>query len=355
MIWYNNLNKVMAFLLFMACTGCGKKETVYEPPIFERHQQIDMEVINDTFMFSAASYMAVYDSILIVCDPYINPVIYLFNRHNGAFLKSAGIVGAGPGELITPVTFSLDHKREILHVYDAGKIAVIKFNIRDILNDTLSVGEETKLYKTLSIHSARYLKDSLFLAYGYPEGLFITAGNDESVNRKGLIPANPPDMAPKDWTRFLCSWSAAAVRPDGSKYVTATTLGGIIDVYSIDETGIKPSVSRFFYKPVYDMKQSLFAINTETVFGFCYLSATNDFLYATAHGKANPTEMPKTIWQFDWKANPVASYECNYSIENFTIDETARRVYAAVYDEEGELVLASGSLQSVPPVPASSK
>jgi hypothetical protein len=103
-----------------------------------------------------------------------------------------------------------------------------------------------------------------------------------------------------------------------------------------------------FYEPVYGLEPSLGAVMVtlidETVFGFYSLSSTDSFLYAAIYGKVNPTEQPKIIWKFDWEGNPVTTYNCNYSIDGFVVDEQTDQIYAFVYNTDGELALARGKM-----------
>jgi hypothetical protein len=330
--------------LCVCCIGCSSpiKKISYQPPIFEKQQQVNLEVINDSFLFRSITYMAIYDSLLIVCDPFIHPIITIFNKNDGSFLKSTGIVGHGPGELVTPVRFSLDYTKGILYVYDDGKRALISYSLQDVMNDSKIIGTETKITNPVNLKHASFLRDSLYLAAGGLQTAVTVCKMDDSEIKATLIPDNPLEMETNEWLGFLGIWSMDAVSPDGNKYVIATTLGEIMYSYLIHEDSIQLNAVKYFYKPVYDMKRSIIYLNDETLFGFTALCATNDYIYAADHAKVNPTELPREIHQFDWNGNPINTYNCNYNINTFAVDEIAHQIYVAVY-KEGELAIARGN------------
>jgi hypothetical protein len=343
-----NLNcKFIVFLLFLCLftISCSNKhEVTYQAPVFEKQQEVSFEIINDSFMFKTATYgLIVSDSLLILCDPFINPVIHLFDKESGLFLKSVGVTGHGPTELVTPVTFSFDHNNGIIYVFDAGKRAIVSYDIKSVMDDK-KISAKEKRVQNSTINRVHYLKDSLFIAYINSKGLTVSAFNENS-GENGFNSEAPPGITSKKWDYFLSSYTTSAVSPDGNKYVIATSYGGIMDIFSIENDEVKRYDRKNFYKFVYDEKEWLFVPDEKTIFGFYILSVTNNFIYATAFGIANPTETPKNIWKFDWKGNPVENYICDYNIENFVIDEPSGTIYAAVYNKDGELALAKGKIK----------
>jgi hypothetical protein len=161
--------KYSVFILFLCVyfISCNQpKEISYQPPVFEKQQQVDLEVINDSVLFRSVRFMTIYDSLLIVCDPFVNPIIHVFNKNDGRFLQSTGVVGQGPGEFVHPSQFSLDYTKGTLYVYDSGKMALISYRIQDIMNDSRTMGTETKITQPQNLKHAYYLRDSLYLASG---------------------------------------------------------------------------------------------------------------------------------------------------------------------------------------------
>jgi hypothetical protein len=286
--------------------------------------------------------MVVSNSLLIVYDPSIIPFVNIFHKETGVFLNSAGTIGPGPEELVRPGACSFDHKNKILYIFDAGKRSVFGFNITNIINNTHPVLDKNRIWEQTTISDIYYhLKDSLFIAYGYFDGLIVSTVYKSSY-RQTYMPDVPADIEPKEW-HTLMRMSSNTVSPDGSKFVSATILGGILDIYSIDRQGIKLKIRKNFYKPIYDTRQEyLVTHNDETFFVFYSLSSTDSFLYAAVYCEVHPMEQPKILWKFDWNANPVTAYNSVHNIRGFVADEQSQQIFALVYNTDGELALARG-------------
>ena len=137
------------------------------------------------------------------------------------------------------------------------------------------------------------------------------------------------------------------VSPSGDLYVAATAYGGILEICPIGEQGIGNPSYRYFYEPHVRQEGHVYTPTPETVYGFCHLSATDRFIYATAHGQKNPTAMPTTIWKFSLSGEPVAAYHCgDTSIESFTVDEERQEIYTVAYGENGEHLLGRISMNT---------
>jgi hypothetical protein len=341
-----NLSIIIAISLLFNCSG--KQKTVYQAPVFPNQEEIHFEIINDSFLVKGVSYMAICDSLLIMYSPSITPFVNIFNKETGVLLKSAGTTGQGPEELVNPCACSFDRKNKILYVFDAGKRSVFGFNITNIVQNTQPVLEQKRIWEQESIITNIYhLKDSLFIANGRIEELIVSTTH-ESGYRKTYMPDVPDGITPDEW-KSLLSRPTNTIKPDGSKYVSTSIIGGILDIYSIDNQGIKLETRKNFYEPVYGLEPGLGAVMVtfidETIFGFYSLSSTDSFLYAVVYGKVKPTEHSKLIWKFDWNGNPIITYNSNYGIEQFVADEQSQQIYAFVYNTDGEIALAKGKMR----------
>ena len=338
--------RIKFFVVALGCclVCCDKsKEVSYTPPVFESESDVFFEMLNDSVLLQSVRYMAVYDSLLIVCDPSLANAISIFSKNDGTFLKSTGLVGKGPGELVNPKTFSLNYKTGDLYVFDAGKMAIIRFNIDEILTENRLNGDDMRMPGIQSsMNNSYFLKDSLFIANDPRQGIVVSTMNEDSC-RSSIALKVPNGILPDEWIHFNAIWTTSTVKPDGAHYAQGTILGGILDIYSIDDERVGLSSEKYFYEPIYDRKGSVITFNDNTIFGFCTMYGTDDYLYATAHGKANPTELPRQIWQFDWAGNPIKSHNSNYNVYYFTVDEYSKQIYASVY-KDGELVIVKGAI-----------
>lgn len=338
-------NKLVGFFVLISFIGCANNKKIsYSPPVFEKQYRVKSTIINDSSVYSHAWNMLVYDSLLLLVDVNLEDNIYIFNRNTGTFLKSIGKKGAGPGELVNPENFTLDNVNGVLYVNDYDRKKILQYYLGNIMNEMQPTYNEIQLGgDVLNCSRINYLKDSFFVSNGFKDRLLVLSPSKiELINKN--VQHLPQLNADNEWYRYLSKYSTSLAKPDGKKYVTVTSLGAIMEIFSISEDKIELENTDYFYEPIFDLKNGSVLPNEQTIGGFAYLSVTDNYIYATIFGTVNPVKRPHIIWKFDWKGNPIASYETEHEIVCFTIDEASEQVYASVY-KDGEQVLAKIDLK----------
>ena len=327
-------------LITCLCISCTN-EVTYQAPEFKEKQPKRIEVLNDEYLFRYGGDPMVVDSLLLTSTANDEYHIAIFNRYTGKLIKEFGRKGPGPNELGRPTTFSVDKLNRLLYVCDWGKQALLRYDLQKALETKGEPGYESiKMVTEFSRSSMmRFLKDSLFYAPAGKEGRMFVGISSEVL---WTIGSNTPDVnkfpTQEDWYNYMSIQSVNAVRPDGCYLASASALGGILEIFDLNS---KERIKlKHFYEPIFKQNGHVFFPVPETIGGFACLAATDKYLYATIHGKANPTSMPTAICQFDWKGNPIARYDCgNYAITGFTVTEDDSRVYALAVGEEGEQII----------------
>lgn len=325
-------------LVFGALFSCSD-EVVYEAPQFAEKEPAEIQVLNNEYIFRSGGDPMVVDSLLITSTANNDNHIAVFNRYTGDLVKEFGRKGPGPNELVRPTALSVDKSNRLLYVYDWGKQTLIQYDLRKVS------GEGTPEYNSIQmpddfVKSAqvRFLKDSFFYAPIHGKGRLLVGGTSEA---RDVIHSESPDInkfpTQEDWYNYM-NISATAVRPDGRYVAAASSLGGILEVFDLKSK--ERVVLKRFYEPIFKRKGHVLRPVPETIGGFMCLAATDKYLYATLHGKANPTSMPTAICRFDWKGNPIDRYDCGkYPIYSFTVAEDDRTIYAVTEGEDGEHIL----------------
>lgn len=330
----------LCLILVFLFPSCEHKIS-YEAPVFQQQYVVIPRVLNDDYLFRYAHQPQLFDSLLIVGDMNDANNVCLFNRYSGALIEAFGEIGNGPGELVTPMGYSVDYQNGYLYINDYGRKSLLQYDLKEVQDGTAPPFREIKLSGEIGERSKiLHLKDSFFVAES-PFCRLLIATPEHTIQKVMQTFDGREFETDKDWFAFMNTYSCQAISPDGRKYVSATMFGGILEIYTLEGDTMERSAVKYFYKPIFDKKGIVYNPTPETIYGFCCLSATDKFLYATVHGTVNPTSMPTAVWKFDWDGNPVASFECGCPIENFTVDEESGLIYATVYNKEGELYLAS--------------
>ena len=333
--------KLVSFLVGCLLISCVEK-VKYEAPVFTERIPENVRILNDDYIFKYGDNPMLVDSLLIVSTFNDDQQIAVFNRNSGRLLKDFGKKGPAPFELVTPTAFSVDKLEQILYVSDIGKQSLLSYDLREVINENMIIPVPIKTSQEFMKRSlVRFLRDSLYFAPAHKDGRILVG---VPMEIQYVIDSKTPDSnkfpTQEDWYNYMNMQSVMVVRPDGHYLAAGSSLGGILEVFDLNSDNKERVVLKHFYEPIFKKKGHVVRPIPETIGGFSYLAATDKFLYATLHGKANPNSMPSSICKFDWKGNPIERYDCGkYSICSFVVSEDDRTVYAVAVDGDGEQIL----------------
>lgn len=336
---HNTYSRMTYILVFVLCLGCKNEKYIYTFPIFPITYKATTTILNTDVMFSYYMQPLLIDSLLIIPDVNRDTILQFYNIRLGELMKQAVIKGKGPGELILPTKFSMDYFQKQLYAFDYTKKSIIRYDIRQIVNDVNPFFQEIPLSEPLlQENEISYLKDSVFLTSNGKHRLLIATTQKRIATNDDHFP--PITTSPQRWNSFLQTWACHTTNPSGDKYVCATSLGGIIEIYKLTPE-IALTNRLLLFEPKFTQENNHFTPTPETMYGFRNVFASDKYIYATVFARQNPTRYPNLIWQFDWDGNPIASIECPYEIGNFTVDKNDKKIYAIIYNSEREEFIAS--------------
>lgn len=337
---------IINIFLVLLLIGCvNKREVEYQVPEFPNKYQVKTTILNDSTIYRNATQILYYDSLLIIADVAMENNALFFDCE-GKYIKSFCKTGNGPGELVTARKFSMDKTTGILYIHDHGKLSMVQYFVDNIIADKQPMFKEKRLEGPIAERpSILFLKDSFFVTTGVNHRLFTSTSSNAilSTNQTSKLSIFESE---KENNNYFGEYSCHAVSPSGTKYVSASMFGGIIEIFSITKDKINLEKSLCIFPPVFDKNGLLIIPNEETIYGFACLATTDEYIYVTVFGQKNPKEMPSTIWQFNWEGQPVCSYKTTHPIECFTIDENTQTIFASVY-KDGEQVIAKIDLKDV--------
>lgn len=328
---------ICIILVFTFLTSCSQAIVEYKELEVKNTDSLESKSLNDTFTFGYANKILVYDSLLIVYDEMQENKVLFFHKETGEYLESLGRLGQGPGELLTPNSISVNLKTGILSIYDYARSKVIAYNLPEFINKDskhwsyIDLPEyEIRPKEVISVGANDFIA-----LHGKPrftksrEGRILT-----SYDEFPLLPETEDDEQAK--RMYFLTQSLFSASPDGRKIVTATTLGGIMQIFDSKDSSISMKAENFIYQPVFSVRKGQIETFPETVYGFACLQATDKYIYATLHGVANPTVYPNVIYVFDWNGTPVKKLYSDQQICFFHVDEPEGKVYAVVLGKDNE-------------------
>lgn len=288
-------------------------------------------------------------SVLVVSEKKSNDdLLKIIDIDKGRFLKSMGINGMGPGEITQAGKLHKDSDLGSFWVYDSNLKIFSRFNVKSdskLAIEQFKQPQEFYLAIDMLWSSDSSLMTVLadgnekFVEYHMNGELLNTYGTWEVMLDQKDIPSN---------VIMSVHQGPLITNPDKSKFIKTGVLRDYMEILD-KESGTIVSVRgpehliadfEVDYSAGYPM--AMFTSRDSHQF---YLSATagKDYIYALYFGKPmseyfNNGEYARTVMVFDYEGEIIRSYELDYSLIAFTVDEEGRRFFGITYDAEPNVV-----------------
>jgi hypothetical protein len=155
--------------------------------IFSSIRVIPLENHSES-LFGELTSMQIYDGNLVILDAHKSKSLFVFDRE-GKFLRRIGRTGAGPGEYLKPIDFTIDKMNDEIFVLDAAQFINV-YNVRTgLYKRTLSIREPGTVVRYIqmengTLYSDRYvfepshsdpLLQSIDVETGHCKALYLNA------------------------------------------------------------------------------------------------------------------------------------------------------------------------------------
>lgn len=328
--------------VLLGAVSCTNRNNGYTDIISCDTVNLKSQVLNDSFIFAKPDKLFLYDSLLIVSDVRLgNNLFHVFTASDGHFLKSGGMRGEGPGEVITPNNSHLRNDG-VLSYWDMNKNKLVQHNIKQLLCDSAYV-IETPLERTQSSYIS--LLDVIDL-----NGVFVYNGNTERhlgiYSSTSYVDAPQlPNISSMELCRAIMNRGYWEASPDGSKLVRITYIGGIVQCYGIYGNVIKEEWSKLFFPPVYKVVDGTIPVwitwKQESQIGFDNLYVTDRHIYLLRNGKvAKDKPFSNEVLVMDWNGSILNKYQLDCFVKSIAVDEENEMMYAITcgLDEDARIV-----------------
>ena len=328
------LSGIMLFCLLVS--SCSVKNRArYELPEFSSESEGVFEVLTDTlYGFSAISDIAVYGDMVIVSAVNLE---YDCTRR---FALSCALC------------CNFNQNRGIMTFYDALVAKKLWFQVDSLLNDGLSaVNEQPFIAPKWNRHIVDLEDATLYMgseSYLYRDTSKVSRMELCDGSGNVLSSWNEFPVIDDDRKRFNMYYQdRIAVSPDETHLAVATTLGGILEIFSLKDNIIRNVTTEYFIEPDFAVNENGgYSFNDNTVDSFNDISATDDRIYAVfgvgvrlKENFAKPLDEQELIYTdiavFDWEGTPERLIHTDYRIEKLCLDEDADMLYTIVNDIEG--------------------
>ena len=329
-----------------SCKNNSKNNLEYIEPAFDEVINMDVKVLNGSFVFSNGQ-ISVVDTLIIYggMTNISNKAFHLFSKNTGKYITSFGNIGRAKAEISSAYNrFSIDKERRMMYVYDLNRAKVVCFSLDKVLLGDNDYAHDIMLPKIVNKTVSNqfiYLKNS-FLVGHTSSGRFLVCSESDSITCNDFYPSLDEPQEFKNVERqYFFYMGCMAARPDGNLFVYATRSGCIMEIWKNHEKTISPYIIKGLFKPEYnsryrEMPAPLVTIKEDAPHGISMLTCSNQHIYAIYNDL--PGYISNKIAVFDWNGKPQKIYIVNKDLGGFDVDEDNNIYALALSDDNIELV-----------------
>lgn len=336
------MKKIVLLAILLSILSCKTKNDplAFKLPDFKSISYAKPVLLQTEKPMSYIFDIKIHDSLIFILSDDGKSFIHVFSKENFNFLSSHCKYGRGPGEY-EGMADNISIVDDSIYISGTSRPLVRIYSLKNFLNDSLPD-------RTIRLDGYRGFILSKPIGKCFISCPTIKERYTVHDNSGKLISTN--DDYPKyknisdkaSLSNMFGSRSPRAIKPDNTKFVSATFVGGIIEYYNFSNNTITKTNEIRICDPVVNPlndRMDIFEANTKI--GFPSVTATNKYIYAPYIGatsaEVNDNYFAKKIYVFDWNGKPVKSYiiEGNYGASFITVDEKTNRLYYITRDDNG--------------------
>jgi len=342
-----------AGVLLLACVyaGCTESEVSPEPTAEEDATQFLSFSIEGSTKVAGHNLIEI-DTLgrpgdllrvgpyLVIADSYGDPPLHVVRASDGAYVRSLGRPGEGPGEFSHVWSLlSVPTAEEAFWAFDSQLRRLTYVDLKRYLADDFTLGEQLISFTSEGLLiSPAWIADTLLISSGFfMEGRI---GHFDSTGKMlRLVGITPPggEKIPVP-VRQHAYRSVLKTRPDGSLVVLGTRHADQLELYRVDGTRLAVIRGALKFDPKYTVKNreggSSMVTGNDFRFGFIDLATTQEYIFALYSGRTREAypgraNFGETVHVFDWSGQLIHTYELDADVISIVVDESGRTLYAS--------------------------
>jgi hypothetical protein len=326
-------NKILlALLCIIPLTSCnpGNEIRIEDFPVTLEMSGIEVKM-SKPYMFVD---MVLADSFLILSPVFQdNHQIHIYNKESFELIKTAGVVGRGPGEVINPGLCYVNDSTMMVWLTDMGRRSVLGFSIRDIIENDFSGFNTTVLLPESIFVIARFQAhhDTIFSYADAARPEYLISFFDTAQTLRDSL--SVPDQ--------LDLYQSGEVAPDrrmiqfnyfysfnkkGDRIAVAYRYSDVITI--LDKRG---KILKKVTGP--DFIEQIPGESDKEVLTYQCLCTDDRYIWAAYKNKPRFDEETNSIPQFaatihvfDWNGKPIARLVTDHPVSSVVVDRDNGRI-----------------------------
>ena len=339
------MNKTLYFFTLIILLGCSNSQEKWYATFDPASNTQTIYAIDSMYGVEMARpyEMILKENILYLEDQKLEKFIHLIDVNKMSVIKSGGVKGKGPGELIA-VYGNMSFKKNELWFYDGKLGKYLGYHIDSLKSDNKSyrpVSNELKIDPNLELFKLNWLSDSVVTGYGFSENAYkFTFYNikNNTETHKGQLPPNP-DNTPNRIHKQAYD-GIFKIKPNGEKTAFVNLYTDLVEIYNLNNDSTFRLRTSNPFDPLFEIIDRngflIMGLSGETRLGYRSLYVTEKNIYALFSGQTmDESQIEKNIFihTFNWDAEFEKTFKLDRSVISIAVDSNDEYLYAIVDSE----------------------
>ncbi len=331
------LSVILVIALILSC-NTGNKKNIIEPISLKDTIFVKPEILKIDKLLPGILNLKIRDSILILTSFDGKGSILLFNKINGKYISTKCLNGRGPGEFSTNIEFKTIV--DSIYIYESSKNLLSIYKSDTFLYDSISQADKKlKPEKDPNYIDVFPLNGYYVSRPGVNARFSLFNRNGKHISDYELFPDYFKDVNSINQKFELRRYYAVEPKPDLSKFVALSHIGGIMEIFKVEKDSINIILKKIFLNPELKVEEKKGLIQEDTKIGFFGLYTTDNYIYASYSGLAakdfRKLKSLEFITVFDWKGKLKRVYKVEGGLTALAADEAEGKIYVVTKDSEG--------------------
>ncbi|WP_288205880.1 BF3164 family lipoprotein [uncultured Parabacteroides sp.] len=318
---------ILLITLTLYSCNFAKNEQGYKESIQENIHKLNAHIVNSSLMMSIARDIHIYNNYLIIRTFSDNKFLYILNKNTGDIITSLVPQGNGPNECIEMSDQIQIDKKGDLSWFDYAKKKLFICNLDTLIKSSVNYANIDFNKYNGNIDLILRLRNKYLVSLGdifseYNEIKRYAIFDSTKMNSSFLgfpIINNSSRNLNETYLNYRTS-QHIALAPNEDRFVVTEIYEGILEIFQLTD-----SIKLNSIHPLFEYKKN-------ELHGFVDLCATDSYIYAikidsNMDGTDKNNKYNK-IMVFDWEGKYIKTFETDYNLLTFDIDEKTNCIYA---------------------------
>lgn len=329
------MNKLFLPILVACAISCTSNKnsdsaSVYGVEFPDSVEMIWNYLAGDGYVPSSYRSIVADDSCVYVLGLSRGHWVHIFNTHTGLYQGMHVLRGDGVGLLENPSSIRICKGGTGFSVYDHKS---------DFTTNVKCYSSNFEFQRTLTLDSLFRVVNGIYDLS--PGRAVVTAPvfeeNKRPTHRSAICIVDTEakkvlssyDGKESSDTLLASIYRVISIAPSCNRVATVQNYGGALEIYRISGDSIcRTFVKNYFpVDYIYYEGREFPEINREIQYGFRWVAATDDYIYASYCDSKEVQPLVTTIGVWDWDGNPVKKIKTDRNIWNMAASPDGRRLY----------------------------